>query len=65
MTALTYGYNINSVLASSTKIVSKGQTNVFDNDDVELGQHKCEPTFPRKVNVGGIMKKSLWPIHLK
>ena len=65
MTAFTYGYNVNSVLASSIKIASKKQTNVFDSDDVELEQNKCGSTLPKRVKVDGIMKKSLWPVHLE
>ncbi len=65
MTAFTYGYNVNSVLASSIKIASKKQTNVFDSDDVKLEQNKCGSTLTKRVKVDGIMKKSLWPVHLE
>ena len=44
MAAYTYGYNVNSVVASSTKIVSTKHTNVYDSSDLELGQHES-PTF--------------------
>jgi hypothetical protein len=65
MTAYIYGYNVNNVLASSTKILSTKQTNVYNSDDLELGQQKCGSTLLKRDNVQGIMKKNLWPVHLE
>ena len=63
MTAYTYGYNINSTLASSIKLLSKKQTNVYETDDVDLGLQP-QPSLPRRVNVEGILHTNLWPVHL-
>ena len=63
MTAYTYGYNINSRLASSTKLLSKKQTNVYETDDVDLGLQP-QPSLPKRVNVEGILYTNFWPVHL-
>lgn len=58
MTAYTYGYSVNSVRVSSTKILSTKQTNVYDSD-LELGQQDFRD------NGQGIIKTNLWPVHLE
>lgn len=65
MTAYIYGYNVNSVLASSTKIISTKQTNVYNSDDLELGKQKCNSNLLKRDNVQGILKKNLWPVRLE
>lgn len=65
MTAYTYGYNINSSLAASTKLVTKRQTNVYETDDVELGQQPHNwSSLPKRDNVQGIFSTNLWPVNL-
>ena len=65
MTAYTYGYNINSSLASSTKLVTKRQTNVYETDDLELGEQPCGwSSLPKRDNVKGIFSKHLWPVNV-
>ena len=65
MTTYTYGYNINSTLASSTKLLSKKQTNVYETDDVDLGQQPQNwSSLPKRDNVQGIFHNNLWPVHV-
>ena len=65
MTAYTYGYNINSSLASSTKLVTKRQTNVYETDDLELGEQPCGwSSLPKRDNVQGIFSKHLRPVNI-
>ena len=63
MTAYTYGYNINSSLASSAKLVTKRQTNVYETDD--HGEQPCGwSSLPKRDNVQGIFSKHLWPVNI-
>ena len=65
MTAYTYGYNINSSLASSTTLVTKRQTNVYETDGLELGEQPCGwSSLPKRDNVQGIFSKHLWPVNI-
>ena len=65
LTAYTYGYNINSSLASSTKLVIKRQTNAYETDDLELGEQPCGwSSLPKRDNVQEIFSKHLWPVNI-
>ena len=63
MTAFTYGYNINSILGSSTKLISKKETNVFDTDDIEFG-HAQHSVLAKRKGVQGIIHTYPWAISL-
>ena len=64
MTAFTYGYYINSILASSTKLISKKETNVFNTDDIELGHSEQHPRLAKRKGVQGIINQNPWAICL-
>ena len=62
ITAYTYDCNINGSLASSTKLVTKRQTNVFETDDVELGEQPDGlSSLPKWDNV---FSKHLWSVNI-
>ena len=65
MTAYTYGYNISSTLASSTKLLSKKETNVYNTDDIEFGHsEQKQSSLAKRKSVQSIIDRNLWPIHL-
>jgi hypothetical protein len=65
MTAYTYGYNISSTLASSTKLLSKKETNVYNTGDIELGHSdQKQPSLAKRKSGQSIIDRNLWPMHL-
>ena len=65
MTAYTYGYNISSTIASSTKLLSKKETNVYSTDDIELGHsEQKQSNLAKRKSVQSMIDQNLWPIHL-
>ena len=51
MTAFACGYNINSILASSAKLISKRETNVFNTDDIEFCHSEQNPRLAKRKGV--------------
>lgn len=65
MTAYTYGYNISSTLASSTKLLSKKETNVYNTDDLEFGySNQKHSSLAKRKSVQNIIDQNLWSINL-
>ena len=65
MTAYTYGYNIGSTIASSTKLLSKKETNVYSTDDIELcHSEQKQSNLAKRKSVQSMIDQNLWPIHL-
>lgn len=66
MTAVAYGYNVNSAITySATKLLRKTQTNVLQNDEIELScEQESNVSLPRRGNMESIFTKQLWPVHL-
>jgi hypothetical protein len=66
MTAIAYGYNVNSAISySATKLLRKKQTNVMENDEIELSiEQESNTSLPRRGNMESIFTKNMWPVYL-
>ena len=65
-TADTYGYNVNSAIAySAAKRLSKKQTNVLENDKIELSsEQESNISLGKRNNIQGIFTRNMWPGYL-
>ena len=66
MTAIAYGYNVNSAISySATKLLRKKQTNASENDEIELSiEQESNTSLPRRGNMESIFTKNMWPVYL-
>ena len=66
MTAYTYGYNVNSAITySTTKLLSKKQTNVLESYEIELSnKQESDISLQRRNNTESVFTRNMWPVYI-